>query len=275
MSMLRKTTLIKQQIQNFNHMNLSILSVHRYKKLLSLPHAILILQTCTRSYQRHRSNYHWTKNHPLEQVRGNPSNPIQTRRKLATDPEMCMFALIAKYALEILKKHRMDKCDNIGTPMATKPKLDADLSGTPIDQTRYHSMIGSLMYLTSSRPDIVQVVCYCARYQARLTEKHLKEVKMIFRYLKGTINMRLWYPKDSGFELTAFSDADHAEAEYVELSASCAQHSRTKYINVRYHFLKEHVERGIIELYFVRTEYQLADMFTKALSQERFEYLVR
>ncbi|GKD17786.1 hypothetical protein Tco_1206944 [Tanacetum coccineum] len=94
-------------------------------------------------------------------------------------------------------------------PMATKPKLDADLSGTLVDQTNYRSKIGSLMYLISSRPDIVQAVCYCARYQARPTEKHLKEVKMIFRYLRGTINMGLWYPKDSGFELTAYSDADH------------------------------------------------------------------
>ncbi|GJY88068.1 hypothetical protein Tco_0502696 [Tanacetum coccineum] len=195
--------------------------------------------------------------------------------------------------------------------MATKPKLDADLSGEPVDQTDYRSKIGSLMYLTSSRPDIVQAVCYCARYQARPTEKHLKEVKRIFRYLRGTINMGLWYPKGSGFELTAFSDADHAgcvdtrkstsggiqflgdklvswmskkqdctamssaEAEYVVLSASCAQHSRTKHIHTRYHFIKEHVENGIIELYFVRTEYQLADMFTKALSEDRFQYLVR
>ncbi|GJT56421.1 retrovirus-related pol polyprotein from transposon TNT 1-94, partial [Tanacetum coccineum] len=116
----------------------------------------------------------------------------------------------AKYALEILKKHRMDKCDSIDTPMATKPKLDADLSGTPVDQTRYRSMIGSLMYLTSSRQDIVQAVCYCARYQARPTKKHLNEVKRIFRYLKGTINMGLWYLKDSSFELSAFSDVDHA-----------------------------------------------------------------
>ncbi|GKA59020.1 retrovirus-related pol polyprotein from transposon TNT 1-94 [Tanacetum coccineum] len=165
----------------------------------------------------------------------------------------------AKYALEILKKHGMEKGQSIGTPMATKPKLDADLSGEPVDQTDYRSKIGSLMYLTSSRPDIVQAVCYCARYQARPTEKHLKEVKRIFRYLRGTINMGLWYPKGSGFELIAFSDADHAgcidtrkstsrgiqflgdklvswmskkqdctamssaEAEYVALSASCAQ----------------------------------------------------
>ncbi|GKC90040.1 retrovirus-related pol polyprotein from transposon TNT 1-94 [Tanacetum coccineum] len=164
-----------------------------------------------------------------------------------------------KYALEILKKYGMEKCDTVGTPMATKPKLDADLSGKLIDQTDYRSKIWSLMYLTSSRPDIVQAVCYCARYQARTTEKHLKEVKRIFRYLRGTINMGLWYPKDSGFELTRFLDADHArcidtrkstsggikflgdklvswmskkqectamsstEAEYMALSASCAQ----------------------------------------------------
>ncbi|GJV94744.1 retrovirus-related pol polyprotein from transposon TNT 1-94 [Tanacetum coccineum] len=116
-----------------------------------------------------------------------------------------IFINQAKYTLEILKKHGMEKGQSIGTPMATKPKLDADLSGEPVDQTDYRSKIGSLMYLTSSRPDIVQAVCYCARYQARPTEKHLKEVKRIFRYLRGTINMGLWYPKGSGFELTAFS----------------------------------------------------------------------
>ncbi|GJX64392.1 retrovirus-related pol polyprotein from transposon TNT 1-94 [Tanacetum coccineum] len=170
-----------------------------------------------------------------------------------------IFINQAKYALEILKKHNMDNCHSIGTPLATKPNLDVDLSGEPVDQSDYRSKIGSLMYLTSSRPDLVQAVCYCARYQARPTQKHLKEVKRIFKYLKGTINMGLWYPKDSGFELTAFSDADHAgcldtrkstsggiqflgdklvswmskkqnctamssaEAEYVALSASCAQ----------------------------------------------------
>ncbi|GJY29257.1 retrovirus-related pol polyprotein from transposon TNT 1-94 [Tanacetum coccineum] len=100
---------------------------------------------------------------------------------------------------------------SVGTPMATKPKLDADLSGKLVDQTDYRSKIGSLMYLTSSRPDIVQAVCYCARYKARPTEKHLKEVKRIFRYLKGTINIGILYSKDFGFELTAFADVDHVE----------------------------------------------------------------
>ncbi|GJX60084.1 retrovirus-related pol polyprotein from transposon TNT 1-94 [Tanacetum coccineum] len=95
-----------------------------------------------------------------------------------------IFINQAKYVLEIIKKHGMDKCDSIGTPMATKPKLDADLSGKLVDQINYRSMIESLMYLTSSRLDIVQA---------------------------GTTNMGHWYPKDSGFELTAFSYADHVE----------------------------------------------------------------
>nr|GEY69943.1 retrovirus-related Pol polyprotein from transposon TNT 1-94 [Tanacetum cinerariifolium] len=155
-----------------------------------------------------------------------------------------IFINQAKYALEILHKHGMEKEQSIGTPMAKKPKLDADLSGNPIDQTDYRSKIGSLMYLRSSRPDIVQAVCYCARYQSRPTEKHLKEVKRIFRYLRGTINMGLCQPEQSH------------ETPYNTLVPSI-------------------YEKGIIELYFVRTEYQLADMFTKALPEDRFKYLVR
>ncbi|GKA89881.1 hypothetical protein Tco_0811693 [Tanacetum coccineum] len=137
--------------------------------------------------------------------------------------------------------------------MATKPKLDADLSGKLVDQTDYRSKIGSLMYLTSSRPDIVQAVCYCARYQARPTEKHLKEVKRIFQYLRGTINMGLWYPKDFGIELTAFSDADHAGCIDTRKSTS----------------------GGIQFLGKAETECQLADRFTKALPKYRFQHLVR
>nr|GFC96141.1 retrovirus-related Pol polyprotein from transposon TNT 1-94 [Tanacetum cinerariifolium] len=83
-------------------------------------------------------------------------------------------------------------------------------NGTPVDATKYHSMIGALMYLTSSRPDKIHATCLFARYQAKPTEKHLKEVKRIFRYLRGTVNTSLWYTKDSSFELTGFSDADYA-----------------------------------------------------------------
>nr|GEV46887.1 hypothetical protein [Tanacetum cinerariifolium] len=96
------------------------------------------------------------------------------------------------------------------SPMEIKDKLDLDQNGTPVDATKYHNMIGALMYLMSSRPDIVHATCLCARYQAKPTEMHLKEVKRIFCYLRGTVNMGLWYTKDSGFELTRFSDADYA-----------------------------------------------------------------
>ncbi|GKB44681.1 retrovirus-related pol polyprotein from transposon TNT 1-94, partial [Tanacetum coccineum] len=120
-----------------------------------------------------------------------------------------IFICQSQYTMDLLKKHGMEKCDTISTPMATT-KIDADLQGTQVDQTKYRSMIGGLMYLTASRPDIAFVTFVCARYQARPTEKHLKEVKRIFRYLRQTINMGLWYSKDSGFELIAYSDADHA-----------------------------------------------------------------
>ncbi|GJY13677.1 retrovirus-related pol polyprotein from transposon TNT 1-94 [Tanacetum coccineum] len=120
-----------------------------------------------------------------------------------------IFINQAKYAQEILIKHGMTSCDSIGTPMATK-HLDADLSGTLVDQTKYRSMVGALMYLAASRPDIILATCYCARYQAKPTEKYLTAVKRIFRYLMNTINMGLWYPKDTGFELIAFSYSDHA-----------------------------------------------------------------
>nr|GEZ63254.1 retrovirus-related Pol polyprotein from transposon TNT 1-94 [Tanacetum cinerariifolium] len=258
-----------------------------------------------------------------------------------------IFINQSKYVLGILKKYRMESCDPVGTPMEIKDKLDLEQNGTPVGATKYHSMIGALMYLTSSRPDIVHATCLCARYQAKPTEKHLKEVKRIFRYLQGTVNTGLWYSKDSGFEVTGFSDADYAgckdtfkstfggaqflgeklvswssrkqdcmvlstaEAECVSLSACCAQvlwmltqltdygfhfkkipiycdtksaiaiscnpvqHSRTKHIAVRFHFIKEHVENGTIELYFVKTDYQLANLFTKSLPADRFNYLVR
>ncbi|GJW96101.1 retrovirus-related pol polyprotein from transposon TNT 1-94 [Tanacetum coccineum] len=115
----------------------------------------------------------------------------------------------SKYVLKILNNYGMKTCDPIGTQMETKNKLDLDKNGTPVDATKYRSMISALMYLMSSRPDIVHATCLCTRYQAQPTEKHLKEVKRIFHYLRGTINMGLWYTKDSGSELTGFSDADH------------------------------------------------------------------
>ncbi|GJU56319.1 hypothetical protein Tco_1230033 [Tanacetum coccineum] len=94
--------------------------------------------------------------------------------------------------------------------MVDRLKLDKDPIGIPVDQTRFRSMVGSLMYLTASRPDLVFNVCMCARYQASPTKKHLEALKRVFRYLKGTINWGLWYSKDIAIALMAYADADHA-----------------------------------------------------------------
>ncbi|GJY18792.1 hypothetical protein Tco_0390283 [Tanacetum coccineum] len=104
----------------------------------------------------------------------------------------------------------METCDRVRTLMEIKDKLDLDKNETLVDAKKYRSMIGALMYLTPSRSDIVHATCLCARYQAKPTEKHYKDVKRIFRYIRGTINMGLWYTKDSGFKLIRFSDADYA-----------------------------------------------------------------
>ncbi|GKA76932.1 retrovirus-related pol polyprotein from transposon TNT 1-94 [Tanacetum coccineum] len=124
-----------------------------------------------------------------------------------------IFINQSKYAQIIIKKYGMLSSDLVDTPVVEKIKQDEDLQGKPIDPTHYRGMIGSLMYLTSSRPDLVFAVCMCARYQAKPTEKHLHAVKRIFRYLKGTINMGLWYSKDAAITLTAYADVDHARCQ--------------------------------------------------------------
>nr|GEX82641.1 hypothetical protein [Tanacetum cinerariifolium] len=163
--------------------------------------------------------------------------------------------------------------------MVEKNKLDEDLQGKQVDATIYHGMIRSLIYLTSSRPNLIYSVCLCARYHAKPTKKHLQAMKPIFRYLKGTINMGLWYSKDINMSLTAYADADHAGCQDTRRSTSgsvqflgdkliiwsskskralpsrilmycdnkseialCCnnvQHSRAKHIDLRYHFIKE------------------------------------
>nr|GEZ12905.1 integrase, catalytic region, zinc finger, CCHC-type, peptidase aspartic, catalytic [Tanacetum cinerariifolium] len=111
-------------------------------------------------------------------------------------------------------------CDSVETPLVEKSKLDEDLQRKPVDATLYRGMIGSLMYLTSSRPDLTYAVCLCSRYQAKPTKKHLNPVKRIFRYLKETINMGLWYSKDIGMSLTAYADVDHAGCQNTRRSTS-------------------------------------------------------
>ncbi|GJY83529.1 retrovirus-related pol polyprotein from transposon TNT 1-94 [Tanacetum coccineum] len=123
-----------------------------------------------------------------------------------------IFINQSNYMLEILKKYGMETCDPIGTPMEIKDKLDLDKNGTLVDATKYQSMIGALMYLTSKQTDFIHDTAdvLFPWYQASQPRKHLKYVKRIFRYLWGTVNMGLWYTKDFGFELTGFSDTDYA-----------------------------------------------------------------
>ncbi|GKB66578.1 retrovirus-related pol polyprotein from transposon TNT 1-94 [Tanacetum coccineum] len=120
-----------------------------------------------------------------------------------------IFINQSKYALESLKKYSMESSDPVDTPMVEKSKLDEDTQGKAVDPTHYHGMIGTLMYLTASRPDLAFVVCMCARYQAKPTEKHLNAVKRIFKYLRGTVNRGLWYPNDSSIALAAYAHVDH------------------------------------------------------------------
>ncbi|GJU17116.1 retrovirus-related pol polyprotein from transposon TNT 1-94 [Tanacetum coccineum] len=203
-----------------------------------------------------------------------------------------IFISQSQYAIELLKKHGLDECVLMSTHMATE-RLDANLQGTPADQTTYRRMIGGLVYLTTSHPDIAFATFV---YDGKITSGG-------FQFLGGKLVS--WSSKKQ--DCTAMSTA---EAKYVSLSACCAQviwmrtqlldygykynrilmycdsksaiaiscnpvqHSKKKYIDIWYHFIKEHVEKGTVELYFVGTEYQLADLFTKALPKERFEYLV-
>nr|GEW09644.1 putative ribonuclease H-like domain-containing protein [Tanacetum cinerariifolium] len=115
-----------------------------------------------------------------------------------------------KYVAEILRKFRLTEGKSARTPIDTEKPLLKDPDGEDVDVHTYGSMIGSLMYLTSSRPDIMFAVCACACFQVTLKVSHLHAVKRIFRYLKGKPHLGLWYPKDSPFDLVAYSDSDYA-----------------------------------------------------------------
>jgi hypothetical protein len=239
----------------------------------------------------------------------------------------------------------MNEAKIMATLMHPSSNLDKDETGKIVHEKEYRGMIGSLLYLTASRPDIVFAVGLCARFQTSPRESHLTAVKRIFRYLVGTTNLGLWYSKDSIFDLIAYCDFDYAgdkierkstsgacqflgkaliswscrkqntialsttEAEYVSDASCCSQilwiknqledfsiryenvpiycdntsainlskdliqHSRSKHIEIKHHFIRDHVNKKDIELIFVDTENQLADIFTKPLVEDRFNLL--
>ncbi|GJU03223.1 retrovirus-related pol polyprotein from transposon TNT 1-94 [Tanacetum coccineum] len=189
----------------------------------------------------------------------------------------------SNYALEIIKKYGMPSSDPVDTPMVDKSKLDKDLHEKPVDHTHYRGMIGSLMYLTSNRPDLVFAVCMCARYQAKPTEKHLHAHMQMqttpgFKILDKAhlevhnswgINLLAGHPKSKRALLSPVQRQNILL--YLGVTMSTLE---IQAYNVRIPLIKEQ-GRWSMELYFVRTEYQLADIFTKALPRERFNFLVK
>ncbi|GJS79952.1 putative ribonuclease H-like domain-containing protein [Tanacetum coccineum] len=263
--------------------------------------------------------------------------------------ELCGFGSDPKedkYVADILKKFDFWSIRTATTPIESNKPLVKDEDGEDIDVHVYRSMIGSLMYLTALRPDIMFVVCACARFQVTPKASHLNAVKRIFRYLKHQPKLGLWYPRDSPFELEAFSDSDYGgasldrksttggcqflgrrliswqckkqtivansttEAEYVAAANCCGQvlwiqnqmmdygfnfmntrihidnestisviknpvaHSRTKHIEIRFHFIRDCYEKRLIEVIKIHTDSNVADLLTKGFDVTRFNFLV-
>jgi hypothetical protein len=125
-----------------------------------------------------------------------------------------------KYIKDMLKNFGMDNAKAISTPMVTNENLNSDARGNMVDQKMYRSMIGSLLYETASRPDVMFSVCMYARFQASPRESHLKATKRILRYIKYTQNVGFWYPKGAKFELVGYFDSDFAGCKVDRRSTS-------------------------------------------------------
>ncbi|GJR57720.1 hypothetical protein Tco_1499882 [Tanacetum coccineum] len=218
-----------------------------------------------------------------------------------------------KYVAEILKKFDFANVKTASTPIETQKPLVKDEEASDVDVHLYRSMIGSLMYLTASRPDIMFVVCACSRFQVTPKSSHLSVVKRIFRYLKGKPKLGLWYPRVSSFDLESYSDSDYAganldrksttggcqflgrrliswqcknqtivatsttEAEYVA-AASCynpVYHSKTKHIAIRHHFIRDAYEKKLIQVLKIHTNDNVVDLLTKAFDVRFRESLRR
>ncbi|GJR24609.1 putative ribonuclease H-like domain-containing protein [Tanacetum coccineum] len=219
-----------------------------------------------------------------------------------------------KYVANILKKFDFFSIKTATTPIVTNKPLVKDEDGVDVDVHIYRSMIGSLMYMIASRPDIMFAVCACARFQVTPKASHLNEVKMIFRYLKHQPKLGLWYPRDSPFKLEAFSDSDYGGASLDRKSTTasncCGQvlwiqnqmmdysfnfmntkihidnesticivknpvyHSRTKHIEIRHHFIRDCYEKRLIDVIKIHTNANVADLIPKGFDVTRFNFLV-
>ncbi|GJW11272.1 hypothetical protein Tco_1577099 [Tanacetum coccineum] len=141
----------------------------------------------------------------------------------------------SKYIKEMLKKFGLEESKPMKTPMSSDTKLTKNEECESVDSTKYRGMIGSLLYQTESKPDIMFSVCLCARFQEAPKTSHLEAVKRIFRYIKGTTHLGLWYPKGTGIETVVYADSDHA-GDYVWIGRALAVfvragHARSRYLN--------------------------------------------
>lgn len=252
----------------------------------------------------------------------------------------------AQYALEVLRRFDMENSNSVGNPIVPGSKLDLDEGGEPVDETYYKQIIGSLMYITITRPDLQFYVSLLSCYMSKPTTLHFQAAKRVLRYLRGTVDYGIWYKRGGTGELAVYTDSDFAgdvdsrkstsgyvflmdgaavawlskkqpivtlsttEAEYVAASVCACQviwfkrvleeldydvngstvilcdntstiklsknpvfHGRCKHIWVRFHFLRDLVNKGVISLEHCGTAEQVADVFTKALKLETFEGL--
>ncbi|GKB71509.1 putative ribonuclease H-like domain-containing protein [Tanacetum coccineum] len=215
-----------------------------------------------------------------------------------------------KYVADMLKKFDLGSVKTAINPMETKMALTKDEEANEVDVHLYRSMIGSLMYLTASRPDIMFSVCACSRFQVTPKTSHLNTVKRIFKYLKGKPNLGLWYPRESSFDLEAFSDSDYdgsnldrksttggcqfLEAKYVATANCCGQVLWVQnqlldygfnFMNTKIHIDNEsiicivknpvyHSKTKHIEICKIHTDLNVADLLTKPFDGPRFNYLV-
>ncbi|GKA53798.1 putative ribonuclease H-like domain-containing protein [Tanacetum coccineum] len=258
-----------------------------------------------------------------------------------TQKEDGIFISQDKYVAKILKKFNYTDVKSNSTPVDLEKPLVKDGDADDVDVHLYRSMIGSLMYLTTSRPDIMVVVCACARFQVTTKTSHLLAIKRIFRYLKGKPTLGLWYFRDSPFELVAYTDSDYVratqdrksttrgcqflgnrliswqckkqtvvatsttEAEYVAVASCCrqvlwiqnqlldygynfmntvinidnnstigiienpVQHSKTKHIEIRHHFIRDCNAKKLIQMVKIHTDHNVADLLTKGFDAGR------
>ncbi|KAM1496365.1 hypothetical protein ACFXTO_030979 [Malus domestica] len=258
----------------------------------------------------------------------------------------CIFIHQRNYALSFLKKFGLQNCKSVSTPLVPSDKLRREDGSGNADEAQYRQIVGSLLYLTATRPDIMYAACLLARFMHCPTNKHYGTAKRVLRYVQGTLDFGLEYKKGEGTLLMGYCDSDWsgseddmkstsgyaftfgngifswssvkqqcvalstAEAEYISASEAIAQatwlrfvledfgemqtvatpmncdntsaiaitknpifHQKTKHINRRYHFIKEALQQGVIDLIHCPTKEQLADIFTKALAREQFTYL--